>query len=357
MNILDDVKNFFKFQQSKVPESISRLPVQIFEGWEKAGELKLSTRKSFENIVVVGMGGSNLASEIVRSIWAPELKLPLILVRSGRLPGFVNRRSLVVVSSYSGNTAETLGCFSEARSRQAKIICLAGGGQLAVLAKRNGISLVDLKSKNNPCGQPRYGLGLQLGALLGIFKKIKVINLTKVRFNRALEQAKIANSLFNPEISSRKNLAKLFASRLAGFLSVVVAGDFLSGNARVIQNQLNESAKNFAFGKYLPEINHHLLEGLSFPKPVARQTKFFFLSSNQYPAELGRRVEATEKVLKKQKIKALEYSAEGDDRLAIALEVLLFGSWLSFYLAILNNQNPAAVPWVDFLKKELKRRV
>ncbi len=356
MTNLNNSAELQRFNRSKVADSLSMLAEQIKDGWQKAKAQKFpGSHRQFSQVVFCGMGGSNLASEFVRSVCADELKKPMVLVRNYKLPPFVGRDSLVIICSYSGNTEEVLACFNRATERRAKIICLSVGGKLKLLAQKNKTPFVGFNEKLNPSRQPRYAVGTQLGTILGIFDDLGILKIKNEHIDLLADYAKTLNGLFGLEAKTPNNPAKQIAARLYGSLPVVVAADFLAANAHIMSNQLNESAKNLAWYNLLPELNHHLLEGLELPKTISAKLKFLFLNSNLYLPENVRRVKATQKVLAKQGIDFIEYGVSGGSRLLSAVEILAFGSWLSFYLAVLNGKEPAGVPWVDFFKKELKK--
>lgn len=354
MNTLDNQKVLARFNKSRVADSISRFPEQMEEAWEEA--LKINLSKTYSNcrhLVFCGMGGSNLASELTRSVFSSQIKNPFILVHNYHLPQFVSRDSLVIISSYSGNTEEALSCFREAIKIKAKIICFTSGGKLLALAQKNKILFYQISKKFNPSGQPRYGVGSQLGAVLAILAKSKIINLNSREIKEGVNYLNRKNLNFNLNSEKIKNQAKQLAEKLFGRLVILSAAEFLSANAHIIANQINESAKNLAWSQLIPELNHHLLEGLSLPKEVRQKTTFFFLESSLYEVDIAKRFKITKKVLTRQKINYQKYQVQAKNRFLAALETLSFGSWLSFYLAVLNNQNPAGVPWVEYFKKEL----
>jgi len=163
MNILDNPKILAEYSASRVPGSITALPKQMVSGWEVASKTRLSSAHSeIDNIVFCGMGGSNLASEMIGCIFRDEIKKPLTLVRNYSLPKFVNKKTLVFVSSYSGDTEEAVSCLKEAINLKAKIICLTSGGKIASLARRYKLPLCKIDKKDNPSGQPSYGTGSQV---------------------------------------------------------------------------------------------------------------------------------------------------------------------------------------------------
>ena len=356
MKILDDQKILNKYSKSRVADTISYLPEQIKESWDETNKIKFPKNyEKFQNIIVCGMGGSNLATELVRSVYSEDLKIPLILVRNYHLPKFVNNKSLVIVSSYSGNTEEVLNCFKEAKAVKAKMFCMAGGGKLLSLAKKNELPYYEINKKYNPGNQPRYGVGSQFGATLSVLDKLGLIKVKKQELQQSIEYLAVLDRAFNVDIDSGRNLAKNLAMEFKGHLPILVAADFLFANTHILNNQINESAKNLCQYYPIPELNHHLMEGLKLPTAVTSKIKFLFFNSNMYSERIAKRFEITEKVLKKQGIKFIDYYITGKSELLASLEILLLGSWVSYYLTILNEQNPTAIPYVDYFKKELDK--
>lgn len=357
MNLLDNPKVLAAYERSLVPTSLAWLSRQVNESWQSAQASKLPKNYSqSKNIVFCGLGGSALAAEVLTKLYCQEIALPVYLLRDYHLPAYVNKDSLVVISSYSGNTEEALNCFSEALKKKAKIICLAGGGQLIAWANKAKIPCFKLATDNNPSGQPRYAVGSQFGALLALMAKLKIIKSPAKELAVALRELEFFGKLFVPRSPFAGNPAKFLAAKLSGFAPVVIAAEFLSANAHILANQINESAKNLAFYYLLPELNHHLLEGLKLPPAALGRVKFLFLDADNYSEKIKQRVKVTEQVLQKKNLSFIEYRLSGTNNLAAVLEVLSLGSWLSFYLAILNKENPATVPWVDYFKRELAKQ-
>lgn len=356
MDILDNPKELVKYNKSKVIESIGSLASQIFKSWQDVSQMNLPRNyASCQNIVFCGMGGSNLSSELVRGVFGHEISVPFVLVRGYNIPKFANSKTLVVVCSYSGNTEETVECLNQAVKSKSKVFCLAAGGEILTLAQKYRLPFYQLPAKENPSGQPRYGLGLQLGAVMALFAKLKIIKFSE----REMEEAVACIEEFNKTVDSQavmaKNLAKQVAVKLQGRLPIMITAEFLVASGHILTNQINESAKNLAFNQVIPELNHHLMEGLDYPELIKEKSVFLFFNSNAYAESIRKRYLITQKVLKKQGIEFIEYDIVGSSRLLASLEVLSFGSWLSFYLAVLNKKDPAQIPWVNFFKKELQK--
>jgi glucose/mannose-6-phosphate isomerase len=356
MHILDNAIQIKKINGSPVAISIANFPEQLASSWRGAGEAKLpASYRHFNQIIFCGMGGSNLASELIRSVYAEELKTPVILVRDYHLPAFTDKNTLVFVCSYSGGTEEPLSCLREAKLKKAKIFCLASGGELIAQAKKNHYPYYQFSTESNPSDQPRYGLGLQLGSLLNLLTRLKVLKVTNQKIANIADYLEKLGSHFDPKSILSKNPAKQLANNLEGSFALIIAAESLSANAHILSNQLNESAKNFALWHLIPELNHHLLEGLAEPKEFKKQAIALFLTSVNYSTRIQKRFAVTDKVLQKQKIKLCEYQTTNKDPLTAALEILTLGSWLSLYLSVLNKQNPAKIPWVNLFKEELAK--
>lgn len=356
MNILDDQKTLTDYNKSNVAKTISLLPKQILESYTGSLKVKLPFGyKKFQQIVICGMGGSNLATELIRGIYGQDIKIPFVLVRNYNLPAFVNKKTLVIISSYSGGTEEAVSCLQEALNKKAKVIGVAGGGEVINLVKKNKIPYCLLDKKLNPANQPRYGVGLQLGTVLAILIKTGLLKRKNGEIKDIAEYLTVLNNSLIPEVVSADNVAKKFAEELFGHLPILVGADFLFANTHILNNQINESAKNLSQYHAIPELNHHLMEGLELPSVIKTKIKFLFFNSNLYSDRINKRFDVTEHVLKKQGIKFIDYLITGDSKLLASLEVLLLGSWISYYLTILNGQNPVSIPWVDYFKSELNK--
>jgi glucose/mannose-6-phosphate isomerase len=353
---LDNLSAIKKLDEKNVAESISNLPKQLMAAWESGKKIKVPAAYGrASNIVFCGMGGSNLASELLKRVFGTQLKLPMILIRSYNLPSFVNSGSLVIIDSYSGNTEETIACLDRALKLKAKIICIASGGKVSQLAERRKLPLFKLNSALNPSGQPRYDIGSQLGATLMIFSKLKLIKIGDKELNEAAAQLVKINQNLLPNSPEKNNLAKQAAKELRGKNIYIIAAEFLSANAHILANQFNESAKQLASPLKIPELNHHFLEALTFPWRTMKDSSFIFLMSPNYNERITKRFLVTKKILDKKGIPSRQFIATSNGALNQALELLALGGWIGFYLAMLNSQNPAEIPWVNYFKQELEK--
>lgn len=356
MHQLDNVQKIKEVDSGKVLDSIQQLGLQIKQSFVDFKKVKVPKEfKNVNKIIVNGMGGSALGSDVLRSVFFDRLKLPLEVINSYSLPASVDSKTLYIISSYSGTTEEPLATVAEAKKRKAKVFGITTGGALAEMIKKQKISGIVFQPIHNPSGQPRMGLGYSLGAQLALLQKIGALKVSSKEISNSLNTIEKFNKKFGVKAVLGANLAKELAISLANRVPVLVASEFLAGNAHVLNNQINENAKNYANFYLISEMNHHLLEGLTFPKGNGQYLSFVFFESKLYHQKNQVRYRVTKDVVGKNKIKFYSYHLSSNDKLAQAFEMLVFGSYFSFYLAILNQVNPSKIPWVDYFKNQLKR--
>ncbi|NCF75335.1 MAG: SIS domain-containing protein [Xanthomonadaceae bacterium] len=348
-----NLKTIKKLDKKNLYYSIQELSLQCFQVIDEMKKIKIPMNyKKIDNIIVGGMGGSTLGAHIIKSVFSEKLKVPMEIVNNYKLPAYLKRNSLSVISSYSGNTEETISCFNEARKRKVKIFIITSGGKLAALAKRYKISSYIFKPKYNSCNAPRMALGYSIFAQLLLLHKIGLIKITKNEFKKSIETIEFFNKKFALQ-NKVDNQALKIARAMFEKIPLIIGSEFLVGNCRAFRNQINEGSKNFSTFMEIPEIDHHLLEGLKNPKTNSKNLMFLFFNSNLYYKRNQLRYKITQKIIKQHKINFLEYKMESKTKLSQSLEFLVLGSYASFYLAMLNNLDPSPNPYVDYLKKQM----
>ena len=330
--------------------SIQNLPNQISQTWEETKSLNIpASFRDVKNIIVCGMGGSGLGPHIIKSLYSKELKIPFEIIKDYTLPGYINSDSLVICSSYFGQTEEIIAVAQEAKKREAKIIGFSSGGKLQEVL--DGYPFYKFQPKYNPCKQPRAGLGYSIVGLLAILDKLEFIKIDDQDIKNVVTFLKKRNEHLSVEASV--NPALRLADTLQGKIATIVGARFLTGNAHTFANQLNETSKTYATWFVLPELNHHLLEGLEHPKN--KSLIFVFLDSNLYDKRIDKRIKATKKVLGNLGIGSYQFEPNGETKLIQSFECLLFSSYASFYLAIREDVNPSLIPWVNYFKEQLSK--
>lgn len=319
-------------------QSAMNLGRQVAAGWEAAAS-RGTTLTAARSVLVCGMGGSALGADVVGSALGGKLLKPLAIERGYRIPGWVDRQTAAVCISYSGNTAETLSCFRAALARRARVVAITTGGKLAAAARAAGVPLVLLDdAKLNPSRQPRLGLGFSIGALLQLLDEAGAI-----AGGAGLVRAATGQRTAPP--------SDKVARSLAGKALAVVGVEGLAGAAHAVANCVNENAKAYAAPFGLPELDHHLLEGLSFPGDLRRSLAFVVLVPAKMAPPLARQYRATLQILKRRKLTTVERVCVGSP-LAASLGAVSWGTLLSIQLAAATHTEPLAVPWVKWLKEQ-----
>lgn len=359
-SILDNLEKIKKLDKNKGAASIEALPLQMRQVLKDSLLIKIPREYGpadggTNHVVINGMGGSNLGAGIVKAVFLDELKVPITIAPGYEVPAFVDKNTLFILSSYSGNTEETLSVYKEVKKRDAKIMAIAGahGGRLEKLMIKENIPGYIFKTENNPSGSPRLGIGYAVLGLAVLLAKAGMLSFKSKELEEIIEDLEIWNHELRPGEKTGLNIAKQIALQLKGKTPIVVGAEFLTGNLRVLRNQFCENSKNFSGYLTLPELNHYAMEGLANPSANRNNLIFFFIDSKFYHPRVQKRSELTKEIVHRNKLKFLEYGLKGETKLEQALVLLQLGTWVSFYLGILNNENPVTNPWVDWFKKEL----
>lgn len=335
-----------------VGASLERLADQLRDGWSQAKKVKLpGSYRQIDNVAVCGMGGSNLGADIIRTALTAELKIPVTIVADYQLPAWVNSRTLVICSSYSGGTEETITGFHAAQKRRAKIVVLASGGPLATLGRRHHVPSYIYEVTENPSGQPRLAVAYSLMALLACFSKLRLIKTTSREIERlpvvAREAAKRCRKASNP--------AREMAKALAGRIPLLIGSEWSVGNLHAWANQLHENAKSYAVWYAIPDLNHHLLEGLR-NRTITKSFTAVIVADKKYHPRNQRRLDLTAKIVRQLGAKTITVSPRGATPLEKAIDLLAFGGYVSWYMAAYRGVLPAPIPTVDQLKNALAKK-
>ncbi len=353
MKNLNNKEQIKRLDKNNILGSIEFLGKQCDQAWGEVKKIKIpASYKQVQNIVVAGMGGSALGTDIINAVFADRLKFPIQIVGDYCLPRYVGPKTLLILSSYSGNTEETLTVGLEGAKRKAKIIGIATGGKLGVFLKEKKYPAYVFEPKNNPSNEPRMGLGYSIVGQMGLLQGCGLLKISDSEIKEVVEAIKAFSEEFG--IESGDNLAKDFAKKLKKRLPILVGSEFLAGNVHTLANQINENAKCFANYFISPGLNHHLMEGLKNPMTNRKNLKFVLINSKLYHPRNQKRYEVLKEILRGNRIDFIEYSPKSETKLSQSFEVLVFGSYLSFYLAMLYDIDPSLIPWVNLFKERLK---
>lgn len=354
-NPLDNTKTYTTHDVADIAFGVERLSQQMKAAFEGTKEVKMPKAYSqVEKVLVIGMGGSSLGAHIIKTGLAHRLKMPIELLRGYKVPAWVDKKTLVILSSFSGGTEEVLYAAKQAKDKKAKMAVIASGGKLASLARRQKYPAYLFKP-GDLAKEPRLGLGFSVAGVLGLLEVAGVVRLTKKeKMNWISAMAEVVDSCAL-DVPAEENPAKQVAEAIKGRPVFIIGAEHLVGIAHVLQNQIHETAKQFAQYHELPELNHHLMEGLTFPKTLFNKFTVVMLKSSYYHKQVQKRVPITAKIFEKLGAEVIEYEARGATRFEEVAELLQFSSFTSYYLAMLNKVNPVDIPHVDWFKKELSK--
>jgi len=305
--------------------------------------------REITSLVVTGMGGSALAALLVKVLYQAKLTIPFDIIRGYDLPGYVNANTLVIASSYSGNTEETLSALSQAQQKESQIAIVAAGGTLIEIAEKEGIAHVSL-----PFGvQPRMAMLYNLRGLLALMGTFGVIGKEEydevAKLSGWLEQE---SSHWLPEVPTAENYAKQLAHEAVGKTPVFYGGAFTAPLAYKWKISWNETAKNVAFWNEYSEFNHNEFMGWA-SHPVEKPFVVFDLLSSFERPRILQRFELTDKLLSGRRPAAKSIHLKGDTPLAQLLWGAILADFASTYTAVLNGVDPTPVVLIEKLKQEL----
>lgn len=302
------------------------------------------------NVVVAGMGGSALAAGLLKSWLKSDLKVPFEVVKSYTLPSYVGPNTLVIASSYSGNTEETVGCLEQAEVKGAQLAIISSGGKLIDDAASFRIAHVALPTDL----QPRMAAIYNLRALAALLVHFGIIQ--RSRFDEIASISgwlRSESSMWGSDIPSDRNYAKQLALAAVGKSAIFYGGELTAPLAYKWKISWNENGKNLAFWNELPGFNHNEFIGWT-SHPIEKPFAVFDIISNLEHPQVLKRFEVSDRLLSGMRPKSTEIKLAG----STAIQQLLWGSVLadftSIYIAILNGVDPTQVLLIEKLKNELK---
>jgi len=311
----------------------------------------LPKKDDITNIVLAGLGGSAIGGDLVRSYLLSKSSVPFAINRTYNLPGFVNEKTLVIVSSYSGSTEESLSMFDEALKCGAKIICVTTGGKLADLAKQHNLPIIIL-----PTGfQPRAALAYSFVPVLMTLEKIGFTSGEAASINDAADTLDTLAKEYGSNNLTDSNHASSLAHTLLARIPVIYSANDIYDTVNIRwRGQIQENAKHVAFGNVLPEMNHNEINGWDFPHTMQDKFQVIFLRSPQDEhSQVTKRFEILHSVLLGKGVEVKEFTAQGNSVVARMFSLIALADWTSYYLALLEGVDPSPVPVIMQLKSKL----
>lgn len=332
-----------KFDSKNVLGSVELFPKQCELAWNAGSENK--KQHEVKNILVCGMGGSALGAYILQSL--NIFTVPINMSHDYNIPAWVGEGTLVLAMSYSGGTEETLSATQKAIDAGAEVVVITVGGELKNIAEKNNLEIHLIDVSANPCGQPRFGVGSMMMEILKVCIDHNICNLKKEEVESALTE------LSNYKINFESVWAE--AEKLKNKMPVLIFSEHLTNLGRFTRNQIHETAKELALFHEIPELNHHLMEGLTYPDTNIEKLYFVFFESSLYSAKIMKRIAVTKDVLGKQGIQYMSVKMEGQTPLSQALIGMLHAMYIAYSLSLIHEKDPSDIPWVNYFKEQLTK--
>ena len=347
------MKSYNSIDSSNMYKAIYDFPDHLRKAKTIGESIILNNKYSkIKNIVVAGMGGSAIGGDIARLILQNELKIPMYICRNYKLPNWVNNDSLVICSSYSGNTEESLSAFEDAQKKKAQIIAISTGGVLSKKIKELGLDLITI-----PSGlQPRAALALSFVPMLYLFKSLNLIEIKKINdLIKAIDKIELMRDVYNKE--TNENPAYLLSKKIYQTLPVIYGeNESLAILAVRWKGQLSENAKMLAYHNELPEMNHNEIVGWENNLDLINRISIIWLKDKSDHKRTKIRQNSTKNIIDNLAARHEIISVEGLTKVERYLNMIHLGDWVSFWCAILHKTDPTPVTKIDKLKEILSKK-
>ena len=323
---------------------IERFPAQLSEALEIAAKVTLNKHNApFRTIFISGLGGSGIGGNFVQELVRTECKLPVVVSKGYHAPRWVNKHTLAIFSSYSGNTEETLSTFEQVQATGAKIVCIASGGKLIDLAKKHGYDFVQV-----PTGwsSPRACLGYSVVAQLAVLRAAKLIS------SRIFAQIGAAQKMLVKDTEAIRKKSQKLALEIGDRNPVIYIADHAEAVAVRWRQQINENAKLLCWHHVVPEMNHNELVGWRDDRP---DLAVIWLRNKDDYQRTSIRMDINRDVIDKFTKNGLEVWSKGKSLAEKMFYLVHLGDWMSVYLAEARKVDPVEIKVIDYLKGELAK--
>jgi len=348
-SILDDVAAMGRADTEGMLGYLEGFADQVAGGWRIARELELPWETP-RSVALLGMGGSAIGGDIVKAVWADRINAPVAVLRDYELPAWVGSDTLVIASSKSGDTEETLRQLESALQRRCPVICISSGGALRRVAQAAKLPLVTFPAE----GSPRASVGWSLGIVAGILERAGVLELEDAEVERAVASAREMAARCAPGVVTADNPAKQLAWSLVDRFVVIGGAGFLAPVARRWKTQLNENTKAAAVFEELPEATHNTVVGFEQPDSLRDHLAVVSLRSELDHPRNALRAQLMDDVMDTGLVWHTSVETSGDGRLGHALSAIVLGDYVSVYTAFMYAVDPTPIAVIDHIKDQLR---
>jgi glucose/mannose-6-phosphate isomerase len=302
------------------------------------------------DVAICGMGGSAIAADLVTGAYREVLLRPVTTVRDYHLPGWISDTTLVILSSYSGGTEETLTAASQALERNALCVAVTSGGKLGSFYAAEGVPVVPVA----PGMQPQAALLRMMVPLLVLLDRHALTPPLTSDLEEARATVAAAVAAWGPDVPEAENPAKRLARTFEGRVPLIWGAELTAPLAVRWKGQFNENAKIPAYASALPELDHNEIVGFAgMPEPLAAMAHLVMLRDPRQHRQVQRRFDLTRELVEAHVADVTSISSEGQGALARMLDLVMLGDYVSLYLALLRGVDPGPVEMIERLKERL----
>lgn len=349
---LNHLENLSEIDPENMIAQIDGLPEQLETAWNLGLSQPLPQMSAVSLVVIAGMGGSAIGGDLLAGVIADRSPVPVLVQRDYDLPAYANgRETLVVVSSHSGNTEESLSALTAAVQNRCQVVTISTGGKLQRISEQSGISNWKFVHQ----GQPRAAVGYSFGLLLALMVRLGLVSDPSLEIEAAVNAMREQKKVLTAGVPVNKNPAKRMAGQMMGRDVTIFGSGHLAATARRWKTQINELAKAQAAFELLPESDHNTLAGSCNPEKVLEQSFKIFLQSNLYHTRNILRTQLTRESFMQQGLNTDSYQAMGESKIEQVWSTVQFGDYVAYYLALAYDIDPTAIAPISALKEKMSQ--
>jgi len=311
-----------------------------------------NTPATINNIVVAGMGGSAIGGDVNRMLLRDELSVPIYVSRNYQIPAWANKHTLVIASSYSGGTEETLSAMTDALEKGCQICGITTGGKLKDVLQKNDCDIVLI-----PTGlQPRAALAYSFVPMLYLLKGFGLVaSDAEQKLKKTADL--LESSRDNYSNAGDKNETWLLAKSVHDTIPIIY-GETESTAVVALRwrSQFSENGKMLAFHNELPELNHNEIVGWENNPELLNHLSIIWLKDNSDHERVSMCQDVTGTILKNVTKNQYEVVVSGASRFERLLKLIHYGDWVSLWCAYLHETDPSPVEKISSLKDQLSRK-
>lgn len=348
---LDDPNLFENLDTKGMIDEIRSIPSQLEQSWKLGQSNPIPENKDFSHIIVAGMGGSAIGADILESLVYSECEVPVSVIRGYKLPEWARGGDvLVICSSHSGNTEETLSVFEHSLERNCITMAVTTGGQLEERCEESK----SICWKFDHEGQPRAAVGYSFGLLYSLFFRLSLLSDAQKELEGAISKLNAMIAKYDVDVPVSGNLAKRLAGQAVNRFPFIIGAEHLEPVSRRWKTQVNELAKAWAQFEFIPEANHNTLAGVENPDSKIPEIYAIFLNSENYYPRNQKRMNLTFTEFMVAGLCTDKIVAQGKNLLEEIWTTILLGDFFSYYLAMAYKTDPTPVETLENFKRNMK---